>query len=123
MARPRTPSNVLELRGAFKKDPKRRRQPVAAAGEFDPTPPRHLPKDHVRAWHSVVAQIPPGVPTASDYLSIEIMASVLARFWLTGELDYAKELRMWFGQYGLTGAAREKIAAKPKPAGNPYADV
>jgi hypothetical protein len=40
-----------------------------------------------------------------------------------GQLQFVSELRQWFGQYGLTAAAREKIAAKPKPAGNPFADV
>ena len=123
MARPRTPSNVLELRGAFKRNPQRRREAVAPAGEFDPTPPAHLPQGLVPAWHHVVKQIPPGVLTSSDYSSVEVMACLQARVWLTGELDYIKELRMWFGQYGLTGAAREKIAAKKKPAGSPFADV
>lgn len=124
MARPRTPSNVLELRGAFKKNPQRRRSPVVAAGEFNPEPPAHLTQDHVRAWHWIVKQIPPGVLTASDYSSIEMMAGLQARAWLTGELDYIKELRQWFGQYGMTAAGREKISAKkPEGAGNPFADV
>lgn len=124
MARPRTPSNVLELRGAFKKHPERRRQPVEPAGEFDPAPPDHIPRDHVRAWHWIVKQIPPGVLTASDYSSVETMAGLQARVWMTGELDYIKELRQWLGQYGLTAAAREKIGAKkPAKSGNPFANV
>ena len=123
MARPRTPSNVLELRGAFKKHPERRRAAVQPAGEFDTNPPAHLPQEQVRAWRAVVAQIPPGVLTASDGLSVEIMAGLMSRYWLTGELDYVKELRMWFGQYGLTGAGREKITAKPKPASNPFSEA
>ena len=124
MARPRTPSNVLELRGAFKKHPERRRQAVEPVGEFDPNPPAHLNQDHVRAWHWIVQQIPPGVLTASDYSSLETMAGLQARVWLTGELDYVKELRQWFGQYGLTAAAREKIAAKKPPSGgNAFADA
>lgn len=123
MARPRTPSNVLELRGAFKHNPQRRREPVQPCGEFDPAPPEHLPRDCVRAWHWIVKQIPPSVLTASDYSSVETMATLQARFWLTGDLDYAKELRLWFGQYGLTAAAREKIAAKPTKPRNPFSDA
>jgi hypothetical protein len=122
--RPRTPSNVLELKGAWKKDPQRRREPVAAAGAFNRQPPAHLPQECVRAWHWLVEQIPPGVLTASDHASMEAMARVQAQFWLTGQLDYVKELRQWFGQYGLTAAAREKIAAKkPDGSGNPFADL
>lgn len=121
--RPRTPAKILELKGSWKKDPQRRREPIAAVGEFDPTPPAHLPQDHVRAWAWIVTQIPPGVLTASDRASIAIMAGLQARIWLMGELDYVKELRQWFGQYGLTGAAREKLSAKPAPPRNPFADV
>ena len=124
MARPRIPSNVLELRGAFKKHPERRREAVRGVAEFDPSPPAHLPADHVRAWHWIVQQIPPGVLTASDYSAIETMAGLQARVWLTGELDYIKELRQWLGQYGLTAAAREKIGAKkPAKPANPFADA
>ena len=111
------------MRGAFKKHPERRRQAVAPAGEFDPQPPAHLAPELVRAWHWIVEQVPPGVLTASDRSSIEIMARLQAQIWMSGDLDAIKEIRQWFGQYGLTGAAREKITAKPKPAGNPFADV
>lgn len=122
--RPRTPAKILELKGAWKKDPGRRRESVAGAGDFNPQPPAHMPQECARAWHWIVSQIPPGVLTASDYASIEIMARLQAHFWLSGHLDYAKELRQWFGQYGLTGAAREKISMKkPEGSGNPFANV
>lgn len=123
MARPRTPSNVLELKGSFKHNPQRRRAPVAAVGEFDPTPPAHLPQECTRAWHWIVQQIPPGVLTASDYASLDIMARLQAQIWM-GQLQFVSELRQWFGQYGLTAAAREKIGAKkPDGSGNPFANL
>lgn len=122
--RPRTPAKILELRGSFKTHPERRREPVAAAGGFNPQPPAHLPQECVRAWHWIVEQVPPGVLTASDYAAMETMARLQAQVWLTGQLDYVKELRQWFGQYGLTAAAREKIAAKaPAGSGNAFADT
>jgi hypothetical protein len=123
VARPRTPSNVLELRGAFKRNPQRRREPVAPAGEFDPQPPAHMPQECARAWQWLVQQIPPGVLTASDHAAMEIMARLQTQIWM-GQLQFVSELRQWFGQYGLTAAAREKIGAKkPDGSGNPFANL
>ncbi len=123
MARPRTPAKILELRGAFKANPQRRREPVEAL-EFDGNPPAHLPPELTRAWRYIVEQVPPGVLTASDASAVEIMARLQAQVWMSGDLDAIKELRLWFGQYGLTAAAREKIGAKKPPkAANPFADV
>jgi hypothetical protein len=122
--RPRTPAKILELKGAWRKDPQRRREPVQGAGAFDSQPPSHLPQECVRAWHHIVAQVPPGVLTASDATSIEIMARLQASIWMSGDRDDIKELFRWLGQYGLTAAAREKIAAKkPEGSGNPFADL
>lgn len=76
----------------------------------------------MRAWHWIVERIPPGILTESDRPALAIMASLQMQVWLTGGLDYIKELRQWFGQYGLTAAAREKIAARsPDDSGNPFA--
>ncbi|HMU15874.1 MAG TPA: hypothetical protein PKC95_00385 [Thauera aminoaromatica] len=123
MARPRTPAKILELRGAFKKHPERRREPIAPAGEFNPQPPAHLPQECTRAWHWLVEQMPPGVLSASDYASVEIMARLQTQIWV-GQLQFVSELRQWFGQYGLTAAAREKIAAKaPADKGNPFSSA
>jgi hypothetical protein len=64
------------------------------------------------------------VLTASDATSIEIMARLQASIWMSGDRDDIKELFRWLGQYGLTAAAREKIAAKkPEGSGNPFADL
>lgn len=77
MARPRTPSNILELRGAFKNHPERRRKDLDGAGPFDPHPPATLPQELVSAWNEVVQQVNPAVLTASDSTSVEIMARLL----------------------------------------------
>lgn len=90
---------------------------------FDQQPPAHLPQECVRAWHWIVQQIPPGILSASDATSVEIMARLQAGVWMSGDRDDMKELRQWLGQYGMTAAAREKIAAKKPPdGGNPFAN-
>jgi hypothetical protein len=124
MSRPRLPSNVLELRGAFKKDPKRRRVDLQGAGLFDANPPSRLSQDCVQAWHAVVERVPPGVLTKTDELAVEIAATLLAAWWLTRDLDVLKEIRQWFAQLGMTPVARTKIPPPPRqPAGNRFVDL
>ena len=122
--RPRTPSNVLELRGAFKKDPQRRREDLPGVGAFNPNPPSNLQQELLPAWREIVGQINPAVLTASDYLSIEIMARLLVQLRMTGDKSLGTELRQWFAQYGLTAVGRTKIAPPKKGGGgNPFADA
>lgn len=124
MARPRTPSNILELRGAFKNHPERRRKDLEGVGPFDPHPPASLPQELVGCWQEVVKQINPAVLTASDVTSVEVMARLLLMIRMRGEMEAVRELRQWFGQYGLTAVGRAKLAAPKKEAGgNPFADA
>lgn len=124
MGRPRTPSNVLELRGSFKTHPERRREDLAGVGAFNPMPPPDLLASLVPYWKKIVDQINPVVLTASDVSSVSVMARILCQFELTGDLQHAKELRQWFAQFGMTPVGRTKIAAPKKgPGGNPYADA
>lgn len=124
MARPRTPSNVLEMKGAFAKNPQRRREDHPGVGAFNATPPSHLSQDCVRAWHEVVKRVPPEVLSGTDELAIEIVATLLASWWLTKDLDVLKELRQWFSKLGMTPVDRTKIPApKKNERGNPFANV
>ena len=123
MARPRTPSNILELRGSFKTHPERRRKDLEGVGAFDPQPPGHLPQELVPSWHEIVKQINPCVLTASDQSSVEIMARLMLQIRLTNDMECVREMRQWFGQYGLTAVGRAKLGTPKKDAGgsNPFA--
>jgi hypothetical protein len=124
VARPRTPSNVLELRGSFDKHPERRREDLEGVGEFNPHPPPSLHQSIVPFWREVVSQINPIVLTASDYSSIKIMARLAHDFDLTGDKTIATELRQWFSQYGMTAVGRTKLSPpKKKGGGNKFADT
>jgi hypothetical protein len=65
MARPNKPTALLELNGAFKKDPARRRarehepKPSGPLGE----PPASFPPNQKQAWLELSSQAPPGVLT------------------------------------------------------------
>jgi len=124
LARPRTPSNLLEFRGSFDKHPERRRQDLPGVGAFNPLPPKNLQRELVPLWREIVEQINPVVLTGSDYLSIETMAKLLLQYRLSGDVSIAKELRQWFAQYGLTAVGRTKIAPPKAPGGgNAFADT
>ena len=124
MARPRTPSNVLELRGAFDKNPQRRREDLPGVGAFNPLPPTTLHNSIVPYWHEIVSQINPVVLTASDHSAVKVMARLLHDFELTGDKSIATELRQMFSQFGMTPAGRAKLSPPKKPGGgNKFADT
>ncbi len=66
MARNRTPSNILDLKGAYKKHPDRKRSAEPQAPTFKKTPPRHLSDDERKVWRELVRDIASGVLQQSD---------------------------------------------------------
>jgi len=121
MARPRTPSNVLELRGAFKKHPARRRKDPEGTAPFCESPPAHLPQGAVLAWGWVVARLPRIALYNCDEVAVEMAARLLAAYWLTSDIDTLKELRQWLGKLGMFPVERAKIPAKePEAEKDPY---
>lgn len=133
MARPRTPSNVLELHGAFKKNPQRKRKDPEGAGPFSVDPPAEMPGAVRPRWNEIVARLPKVALTSSDEIAVEAAAHCLhgirelgQHAWrdpLFGKLS--GELRAWLGKLGMTPQDRTRIAPLPeKPnAGNPFSDV
>lgn len=127
MARPRKPTNVLELTGAFKKNPQRSRQDAEAAGELT-APPDHINGAVLHAWNEIVRYAPLSVLTESDRLSIELAANLLAQFREDPvEFTAAKLVRLeaLLGKFGMTPADRSKVGGSKKeaPKGNPFADL
>ena len=126
MARPRTPSNILELRGAFKAHPERAREDAPGAGPFAREPPAHLPMPTQRAWCYVVERLPGITLTSSDELAVEQCARTLAAIWdaearmgpLAASLPAFKQLNdalaRWLGELGMTPRARTTFAAAPR---------
>ncbi len=119
MARPKTPTAVLEMRGAFKAHPGRRRpdepKPTGELGE----PPPHLDEAAANAWREIAEAAPAGVLTSADRLAVEIAATLMAQF-RAGDLLPAGvgHLRGILGRMGLTPADRAGLSIpQPKPAG------
>jgi hypothetical protein len=72
MAHLRKPTDeVLELTGAFLKDPTRRRLPGPKSGLPVGGPPEHLAPHEAAAWLEFVANAPAGVLTGGDRWVLE----------------------------------------------------
>lgn len=116
MARPRTPANVLELRGSFKTHPERRREDVSGAGPLAEEPPIELTGEEQAAWRRIIVRLPRVALTATEELGIAQMARILAAMnKLTPTSSDFKKLddsfRQWAVQMGLTLQARLKLGA------------
>lgn len=114
MARPRTPSNVLELRGSFKAHPERRREDAQGAGPWTDEPPEHLTGPEIAAWREVVASLPKVALSATERLGITQMARLWATLKTThpSSPDFKKlddSFRQWAMQMGMTLQARTKL--------------
>src|SRR5690242_9271523 len=80
MARPRTPTEILKLRGAFRRNPSRALaragEPIAKAGIGQP--PATLSGAAATAWRYLVDIAPAGALGDADRAYLEIAAELLA---------------------------------------------
>lgn len=126
MPRARTPTNVLELSGAFKKNPKRGREradePEPKAG-IGPAP-EWLGDAERKAWDYIVGCVMPGVLGDSDRVYLEVAAELLALKRAVGvmEMESAKlnRLEMMLGKLGMNPADRSRVKGKPVEKSNPF---
>ena len=123
MPRSRTATNVLEAKGAFKKDPQRRRpNEPQGNGVFDKTPPAHLKEEEKTCWAEVVELVPKGVLTGSDPISVEIVAVMLAQFRKTkAETNASVMVRLTseMNKLGLNPSGRASLIID-KTKSNPF---
>ena len=106
MARPRTPSRILELRGSFKHNPHRRRQDAEndqPIGE----PPDRLSDSQKLAWSEIVDSCYPGVLNASHRHAVEYAARWLAIMWYSNVPP--KEFRFALSSLGMTPVDASKV--------------
>ena len=135
MARPKTPTNVLQLKGAYKKHPERKpaagTEPEAKA-EIGKAPD-YLESDVKAIWDEIVSLACPGVLGDSDRCIVEIAATLMAEFRRGGRDENGRplftdarlsRLQAALGQLGMTPADRSKVKVPQKaPAGNPFGDL
>ena len=126
MARPRTATNILDARGAFQKDPQRKRpnEPKSTIA-FRASAPAHLTAEQCAVWAELVTQIPAGVLTGSDAAVVEITAVLFAQFRELGaDMPAGHLTRMCalMGQLGLSPSGRASLVV-PVEKVNPFDDV
>lgn len=78
MARPRKSAKILEAKGAFKKDPGRKRTDLQGVGEAG-DPPEEFSDLEKALWNRLKELAPPGVITGSDELLLEVGARAWAK--------------------------------------------
>lgn len=78
MTRPRTPTQVLEMSGAFDKNPQRRRRDPRPAGPIG-SAPVHLDEQERQLWNEFRRKAPERVLTAADRFLLEIICQLMAR--------------------------------------------
>ncbi len=117
MARNRTPSNILELRGAFDKNPQRRREEPKVDSDLGP-PPDHFDDTRKAAWAELVNMAPEGVLTKADRIAIEMLADLLVRYRASMKPEGDKftsadrrDLMALLARFGMTAADRSRVAA------------
>ena len=119
MGRPRKPSNILELSGAFDKNPNRR---LERENEPDPgkpikkTPPKYFDENEIECFKHIIGWAADGVLRESDYLTVEVTATLLAkvRERVAVPAEIARLLAA-LGTLGMNPADRSRVqVVKPK---------
>lgn len=121
----RTPTKILELKGAFKKNPNRKREgePIVDV-KFESEPPVYFSDEQKECWHELVGLVPAGVLTGADKIQVEITACLLAEFrGMKGGVatDRITRLCTEMGKLGLNPSARASLSVE-KPKGNKFSE-
>jgi len=123
MPKPRTPSAVLEARGAFAHNPDRKREDFQS-GVFDNSAPDYFSPGQVVVWDEIVSLLPPSVLQATDRMAVELTARLIARFRSQDDADVSMaqvaQIRTALASLGMTPADRSRVAAVKTPVVNPF---
>lgn len=123
MPKPRTPSTVLEARGAFAHNPDRAREDFQS-GDFDPAPPKYFDAKQKAVWHEIVGLLPPKVLQATDRMAVELTSRLVANFRAMDDaavtMAQVAQIRTALATLGMTPADRSRVSAVKTPAANPF---
>lgn len=118
MARPRTPTSLLELRGAFKEHPERKAERANEPRPTEPLgkPPSGMTAAQKKVWKELASLVVPGVLTISDRIAVELAVVLTSRLRdgsiKTQEISILTTL---LGKLGMTPSDRAKVSAVPQP--------
>jgi hypothetical protein len=119
MARPRTPTEVLDVRGSFivhpSREKERQAEPVSdrALGE----PPSRLDAETQAVWREVSSELLPGVGKESDRQMFEVLIRLLAKMRKgTIRIMELNALVSLCGRFAMTPSDRSKVAVGAEPS-------
>ena len=108
----RTAASILEARGAFRKDPGRRRVEPKGKAAFPRRAPGGLTPEQAKCWHTLVKSVPAGVLTGSDQAAVYLAACLWAQFTEDpAGMPTARiaQLRAALGNLGLSPTDRARL--------------
>jgi phage terminase small subunit len=119
MGRPRLPTNVLDARGAFKKDPQRAvaraDEPKPAEGDEIGEPPDWFGPEQFMCWQEIVTLAHGGTLSSADRLIVEHGAQLLAMLRAEQWRVHPTIMIRWetvLAKLGMTPSDRSKVAAR-----------
>lgn len=117
MGRPRKPTKVLELNGAYKKNPQRKKE---RANEMEVNTllggvPAHLSEAQKATWLEIVNAAPEGLLGNTDYTIVEMVAVELTKY-RNDQLGVGEKalLISLLGKLGYSPADRSKVQMPEK---------
>ena len=116
MPRPRTATAILEARGAFKKDPQRKRVDPEPSGQLRDKPPEHLNPEQQKAWRRITDTAPKGVLHQSDEIMLDLARCLLAEYQRDPEsmaTSRIARLETQLGKFGLSPSDRARLGVSP----------
>ncbi len=123
MARPRKPTELLELNGAFRINPQRKRDIGPKSPHELGNPPQHLTEVEADIWDEAQHYAAAGVLTGGDRWLLARFCQLEAKV-RTGDIsasDGVLHIRC-LSLMGLTPADRSRIHADKAPEENPYSE-
>lgn len=114
----RKPTALLELSGAFQKDPQRRREGEPDTGRGIGPAPEGMAEDAVAVWDEIVGATAPGVFQSSDRVMLEMLSNLLAEYRRDvagfGGRKY-QTLMGLLARAGMTPADRSRVTVPSGP--------
>ena len=123
MSRPRTATSILDARGAFAKNPNRKRTEPKCKSPFPVKAPGHLTPIQVKWWHKIKKAVPEGVLGGADIFAVELAAVLWSEFVVDPkEMNNGRiaQMRAALGVLGLSPADRAKLSAAPAKAAGAF---
>ena len=110
------PTEVLELRGAFLKNPQRRRPPAPKSPHPLGDPPTWMTEEQQRTWVSVASELPDGVATRADRRAFSVLVRLTEELERGGDFGIQRVslYRTYLGMFGMSPVDRTKLAVPKK---------